>query len=83
MLFYIDPADINITIYVEFFENSLSKRNDNDKREVYSKNIGDMSTSVVSTKLCSDPHFKRNDLLMLSNLILKHTLKHTTIHTTH
>lgn len=71
---YIDPADISITIYMAFFTKSLSKHNDNDKREVYSKNVGEMSTSAVSTELCSDPLFKRNDLLMLSNLILKHTL---------
>lgn len=34
MLFHIDPADINIIIYVEFFMNSLAKRNDNDKLEL-------------------------------------------------
>lgn len=53
--------------------NSLSIRNDMiNVNYLSTKNVGEMSASAVSTVLCSESLFKHNDLLMLSNLILKH-----------
>lgn len=63
MLFHIDPADINIIIYVEFFTNSLAKRNDNDKLELWSKNLGEMSASAAQSNFYS--LFKLNELLIM------------------